>query len=288
MYVDLGDQDRASYSSADRPGNFRYLPDPLQMSRLPVADGPGENTCGIGLLQMRIGLLLQRCQRIIKHAVRLLEIHRFGMLLLTQFLAAGIDYDRHMRVNGRGIVQAALQPDLSGGRVEQIVAAHHIGDPLPGIIYNDGKLVGKQTVSPSDNKIAHIQREILLAVPLQAVVEANRLMRHLQSYRSVSLPAQFELAAMSRVNSATTRFSTTAVAGIQQLLVVKLRQGFAIGCMTLALVNQLPVPGEAECFEGQQNRSECLAAFAWGVEIFDTNEPATIARARIEITGEGC
>ena len=57
----------------------------------------------------------------------------------------------------RGQFQGAIEQQLAEGRAEQIGAAHHLGDPLGGVIDHDSELVGRNVVFSPDNEIAKIK-----------------------------------------------------------------------------------------------------------------------------------
>jgi hypothetical protein len=57
----------------------------------------------------------------------------------------------------RGQFQGAIEQQLAEGRAEQIGAAHHLGDPLGGVIDHDGELVGRNVVLSPDDEIAKVE-----------------------------------------------------------------------------------------------------------------------------------
>ena len=66
---------------------------------------------------------------------------------LRQLAAVGIEHQRQVRVARRAAVRAAaLQQDLARRRVEQVGAAHDVGDALRRIVDDDGELVGPPAV----------------------------------------------------------------------------------------------------------------------------------------------
>ena len=50
-----------------------------------------------------------------------------------------------------------IEPMAWGGK-DQVSAAYNMRDPLPGIINNDSKLVGKQAIGSADDKISYFIR----------------------------------------------------------------------------------------------------------------------------------
>jgi hypothetical protein len=59
-----------------------------------------------------------------------------------------------MRVAGSGESQCALQQDLAGRREQQVRAAHHLSDPLEGIVDYDGELIGVDAVGAPQHEVA--------------------------------------------------------------------------------------------------------------------------------------
>ena len=89
--------------------------------------------------------------------------------------AARIAYDRAMRVPGCWQAQQALQMDLARGGFEQISAAHHVRDPLIGVIDHHRQLVGPESVGAFHDKVAIVARQVALDTALPGVFEHRGL-----------------------------------------------------------------------------------------------------------------
>ena len=76
--------------------------------------------------------------------------------------AGGVDGDRHVQVTRRRHAEHALQEDLARRRREQVGAAHDVGDPLRGVVDDDGELIGVEAVAAAHDEVADVAREPLL------------------------------------------------------------------------------------------------------------------------------
>ena len=74
-----------------------------------------------------------------------------------------------MQVLGRGQAQGALQHDLPRCVVGQVLAAHHMGDALRGVVHHHCQLVSPQAISPAQHKVADFLAHVLLLRPQAAV-----------------------------------------------------------------------------------------------------------------------
>ena len=71
-----------------------------------------------------------------------------------------------------------IEPDLARRRKQQISAADHLGHPGIHVINNHRQLVGKDPVSPIQDKIANRPLKILPLLPLNPVNIINVFIRH--------------------------------------------------------------------------------------------------------------
>ena len=78
-----------------------------------------------------------------------------------------------MAVGGGGRLQQLLQEDLAAGGVQQVGAAHDVGDPLPGVVHHHGQLVGIQAILALDHEIGDFRTQRDIPDPLQAVDKAD-------------------------------------------------------------------------------------------------------------------
>ena len=78
-----------------------------------------------------------------------------------------------MRVTRRGKAKRALQQDLPRGRIEQVGAAHHVGDALRGVVDHHRELVGPVAVGTLEHEVADLFADVLAHAPLDRIVEAE-------------------------------------------------------------------------------------------------------------------
>jgi len=93
--------------------------------------------------------------------------------LFAELLALRIHYNGQVHVCRGFQPHQLLQIYLARSGVEQIGAAHHIGDPLCGIIHYYRKLVGEQSIGTLHDEIADFSFEVLGDAALQRIVEFN-------------------------------------------------------------------------------------------------------------------
>jgi hypothetical protein len=103
---------------------------------------------------------------------------RLGEGLFGELLALCIHHYRQVHV-GWGWSTPAAVANISGAGwgVEQISPAHHIGNPLCGIVHHYRKLVGKQSIGAQHDEIADLAFEVLRDVALQGIVENHNSVR---------------------------------------------------------------------------------------------------------------
>ena len=80
-----------------------------------------------------------------------------------------------MEIGGFWIAEQVLQEDLARRRSEQVGSADDLGDPLFGIVDDDGKLVGEDSVGALQHEIADLLLDVLALPALQQILEAERL-----------------------------------------------------------------------------------------------------------------
>ena len=65
---------------------------------------------------------------------RIRGVHRQGGAGLGQLVAIGIEQQGQVQVARHRQAERTLQQDLARGGVEQVGAAHHVGDALVGVV----------------------------------------------------------------------------------------------------------------------------------------------------------
>ncbi len=155
---------------------------------------------------------------------------RRGQVLFGELLTIRRYHQRQVQVARRGIAQCRLQLALPGGVVEQVVAAHDIGDGLVCIIDHDRQLIGPQGILTLEHHVAQRRRVELLATK-QAVLPDHRALAEVAAQppgnrfgcvaHAVSAPARIDVEILPL-------FSRTA-AGVDEALGDQLLQRPLIG-----------------------------------------------------------
>ncbi len=88
-------------------------------------------------------------------------------MALSQPHPAFIAHQVAMVEGGERQTERAEQQDLAGGGLQQVGAAHHLGDLHGSVIHHHGKLISGDVVAPPNHEIAEILagHEPLLALP---------------------------------------------------------------------------------------------------------------------------
>ena len=94
--------------------------------------------------------------------------------LLRQLGTARIDGNRHVQIAWCREAECVLQEDLSRRGGEKIGAANDVGDPLRGIVDNDGELIREEAIASPDDEIADVLVEPLALRSINAVGETDR------------------------------------------------------------------------------------------------------------------
>src|SRR5262249_22177268 len=78
-----------------------------------------------------------------------------------------------VQVARRRQAETLLQINLARRRVEQVGAAHDIGDPLRGVVHHYGELVRVEAVGAPEDEVAHVALQALRLRALRPVGEAD-------------------------------------------------------------------------------------------------------------------
>ena len=76
-----------------------------------------------------------------------------GAVLFAQFLAFFVGDHRQVVVMGHGQSEDVLQEDLPRCGIQQVGAAHHMGDALERVVHDHGQLVGEKAVLAQEHEI---------------------------------------------------------------------------------------------------------------------------------------
>ena len=91
----------------------------------------------------------------------LLGLQRWRAIALAELVSVRLDDQRQVQVAWLWQAEDLLQIKLAGRRIEQVGAAHHIGDALPGVIQHHGQLIGNQAVAAANDEIADLAAQML-------------------------------------------------------------------------------------------------------------------------------
>ncbi|MCY1381707.1 hypothetical protein D9M69_696460 [compost metagenome] len=83
-----------------------------------------------------------------------------------------------MQVTRLAEAQQFLEVELARGRVQQVGAAHHLVDALPGVVQDHRQLIGVEAVAPANDEVAHFAAQVLAVLALHAVDEVVFQLRH--------------------------------------------------------------------------------------------------------------
>ena len=85
-----------------------------------------------------------------------LGLERWRAIALAELVSVRLDDQRQVQVAWLWQAEDFLQIKLARRRIEQVGAAHHIGDALPGVIQHHGQLIGNQAVAAANDEIADL------------------------------------------------------------------------------------------------------------------------------------
>ncbi len=106
--------------------------------------------------------------------------HREGPVALREPRPVLADHERHVREPRRRQRERPVEQELPGGRREQVVAAHHVGDPHGGVVHHHRELIGRDAVGPGDHEVAGLRRDVVRALSVNLVLERDPALRHPQ------------------------------------------------------------------------------------------------------------
>ena len=199
-------------------------------------------------------------------------------------------------------VQEPLQIHLLRRARQQIDAPHHARHALRGIVYDHRQLVSEGPVVALQDEVPAILREDLLVMPLEKVLELHFHRRHLHANgtrppRGLSGRPLFrsQVAASSRVDGFLPAMRSAcgmqvrpgAVAFVNACLFANALKGLLVGVAAFALVDDVPLPFEAEEVVVSQDRIDVVLAAALGVEVLDSQDDVSAAAAGDYIGDEG-
>ena len=103
------------------------------------------------------------------------RIDRLGAGLLGKLLARGIGSNGQVQVARLRQAEQPLQMDLARGRIDQVRAAHHVGDALRRVVHHHRELVGEHAVGAPQHEITDFAFDGLREAAEQPVLEHHGL-----------------------------------------------------------------------------------------------------------------
>jgi hypothetical protein len=191
--------------------------------------------------------------------------------------------------------EAALEPDLTGRRRDQVGAAHDVGNALKFIVDRNSQLIGVQTVCPAQHEVADITLEILRLPPLQTIDKGCLRVADPEPPGPYGAPVRQTVAAGSgigqpaidrRARRRVANFLARAGAAIGQSGRLELFKRRAIGCETPALPEHFAIPLEAEALQRSQDVFRRARDIARRIDILHTHQPLAADAAGVEIAAD--
>jgi hypothetical protein len=212
--------------------------------------------------------------------------YRCGLLLLGEFLADGVGQNRDVGIPGLRQPEGALQGQLPQRRLQQVRAAHHLGDALGGVVDHHGELVGPQAVSPADHEGAFLVTGIAAHLALDAVDEGLHAGVHVEPPGHRDTAGRRRGGAAGMATAAGVQLRARQRTGKGTAFLHQLRQGLRIVAVAPALPDNLAVPGEAVVFEAVQDGIGRTGLFARWIEVLDAHQPAATGGPRVQPAGQ--
>ena len=138
---------------------------------MPVLERPLPELGGIGEPQCGRRSLAEKAEGRKQGVGGRVGVDGTGEGLLRQLFAGGIGGHRQMGVARRGQAEQALQVNLASGGVEQVGAAHDVGDAGVGIVDHHRELISEQAVGTQHHVIARVGGEVFLLPALNAILK---------------------------------------------------------------------------------------------------------------------
>jgi len=196
-------------------------------------------------------------------------------------------------ITRRCITQLLLQPDLPRCRIEQVRAAHDVGDALSGVVDDHGQLVGVLPVGAFQHKVADLALDVVDDPALDAVGEINARALREQALGARRASREQALAAGAGINrtvdAADRRigdFPAAAGAGVHQVAFFQDLERGAIDVIARTLVQHRFVPVHAEGFQRPQDRVGCAGHGTLPVDVVDAQQPGAPVRAGVEMAAD--
>lgn len=199
-----------------------------------------------------------------------------------------------MRVAGLAESQRALQQDLAGCREQQVRTAHHLSDPLKGIVDDDGELIGVDAVGAPQYEVAGGFLDNLLLWSLDAVFEGERARRSAEALGACPPPERKTVPAGAGVNGSlgsraagSGNLGAAASARIGQTPSRECVECISVDVGPKALMDHGFIPFETERAQGAEDQVCRPGNLARAVEVFHSHQPNARIGAGVRVAGHG-
>src|SRR4051812_30795524 len=140
-----------------------------------------------------------------------------------------------------------------------------MGDALRVIVHRAGEVIGKHVIGAIKHEIADLALEVLADPALQQVLKGYFCSAGAYSPCAQWTSARNALAAGPRINRAAgkrfTDFLSTAPTGVNQSTDAQLLQGCLVCACAFALINDVAIPVQPECFHAAKDRVRCARGY---------------------------
>ena len=208
-----------------------------------------------------------------------------------------------MREFGDRPIEGAVDQHLAEGVVEVIVAADHMADSHVVVVDDDRQIVGRRAVGAQDDQIVEFavrhrdfalhtvadrRRALLRCLEADRRLDAGRRLGRVAVAPSAVIAHRAPLGARAFAHRRQFLGRTIAVIGAAHFQQPVRHLGMSGGA--LELVDDLPVPGEAQPFEPVDDRGDRLRRRSNPVGVLDAQAELTAVMAReepVEESGAG-
>ena len=180
---------------------------------------------------------------------------------LGESVTVGVDHQRHMHIGRLRVPEEALQMDLSRGRRQQIVPAHHLGDTLGSVIDDDGEVVRRDPVvstqddvvdQPAEPAVDHVVDVDLMSIRAQPECGASPLATPVRAFAGGEIAARARIRAWRTVRCGSGGFdlvadlAARAVALVDEIAGGEVVDRSVVASKALTLADDGTVPVDAD------------------------------------------
>jgi len=230
-----------------------------------------------------------------KRFERVRNIYRSGARLLGELFSLVIENEGNMHVAGRRSSKRLREENLARRIVNEVGAAHDVGDARKNIVRDDCKLIGPESVGTLQNEVAYFMFDILREVSETPVMEGKNAGRHAESER----PDGFAVSALTagswidpfgktEAKVFCKDFLSRAGAAIDEAKFLKALERLFIGGITIVLPENGFVRLHSEALQIFNEAFSRSGDVPRGVNILNPQKPGSLVRAGIEPARQRC